>query len=301
MALILALALFFSQPRYDLTKYDIFNFNYTQFFKLPGDHGILIQAKLENKLLVIDPETGALIHRLTSGGKGPGELYYPIVLGVRDNDFIVWMEDGRVMAFDFALNLLEDKEFRKLDFNVLGGYLFKDHFLLWLYPTSGYFLAEVSLHGAAWNVEKKLFPCELDERFRPKYGINYQTGVAFKRHFENGDDHYKIEAFEYPFLQESMILERPVDTLPDFERSRFYIHSCFKTENRYYASIVLTDVKYSTTGSWIDEWSENGTFIKRHPVPLDTSMVCIMNSDDVMAVSEGDMLYTEISEFLNGL
>jgi len=301
MALIMLLALAFSQPRYDLTKYDIFNYNHTEFIKLPDGHGMLIQAKFENKLLVIDTETGALRHRLTSEGDGPGELNHPIVLGVRDDYFIVCMEDSRVMAFDFSLNLLKDKEFRKLNFAVLGGYYSDGRFLFWLYPTSGHFLAEVSLKGAEWHVQKKLFPSELDKRFRTKYEFTYQAGVAFKMRYHAGDDHYRIEAFGYPFLQENMILERSVDALPGFDRSRLFINSCYKTKNRYYVSVVLADEKYLTTGSWIDEWSENGTFIKRHPVPFDTSLVCIMNTADVLAVSVDDMVYTHISDFLNSL
>ena len=285
MSWVLLLSLICSGPRFDLTRYDIFNFNHVQFFKLPGANGLLIQAKLDNRLVVVDFDTGAITHQLSAAGHGPGELDMPTVLGVLDDHFIVSMNDGRIMAFDFSLNLLA-KEYRKLALNLLGGHRYGGMFWIWLIPTTGFHLAEVSLEGGEWRVDRKLFDAKLDKRMRSDYWFGYQTGAAFKRQYDEGEDHYHIEALDHPFDEVTMILERPVDGLPGFDQSRVFINSCFRNVERYYVSIVLTDQHYNRTGSWVDEWTQDGTFITRHAVPLDTSLTCILNDDDVLAFSQ---------------
>jgi len=298
--LMLLLSMIFSEPRFDLTRYDIFNFNHVQFFKLPGAGGMLIQAKLDHQLVVVDPDTGELKHQLKATGRGPGELDMPVVLGVWDDHFIVAMEDGRIMAFDFSLNLLPN-EYRKLSLNFLGGHRYADRFWIWLIPTTGYHLAEVSLQGSEWGVKRKLFPANLDKQMRPDYWFGFQAGVAYKRRYAEGEDYYNIEVLDHPFNEVTMVLERPVDSLSGFVRSRVFINSCFRNGERYYVSIVFTDQNYKRTGSWIDVWTRDGTFIARHVVPLDTSLTCIINADAVLAFSQEDMRYWDIADFLAAL
>jgi len=288
----------------------------------PEDHGIyiangissvnklgenwLICGTPSDTLLVFSPD-GERLAILAGRGQGPGELYFPYVLGVEPEKIIVANMDGRVFALDHHLQLVESLRLPRLG-QVLGTTMWagfrageRDYVAVAFSSVVAPLVKRLGLGEDAWQVHGEYFPQKLTrDVMRQKKvsgaaasSVSCHNGWFFYQTEKLQEPRYKIAAYQFPKLDEGQKVMTFANQVGGFE-PRYGIYAGVYKAARFDEGWVL-EVSVGKNGEAIhlhDYFDANGKFLKRieqtgevkmHPA-LNDPAVFLWNGDGDRAV-----------------